>query len=98
ALLQRRWDHIFFTGGTGIGRIVAKAGAEHLSRVTLELGGKSPTIVTASADLDVAARRIVWGKLINAGQTCVAPDYLLVDASVHDGLLSRMKAAVREFY
>jgi aldehyde dehydrogenase (NAD+) len=98
ALLARRWDHIFFTGGTAVGRLVAKAGAEHLSRVTLELGGKSPTIVTASADLDVAARRIVWAKLINAGQTCVAPDYLLVDPSVHDGLLSRMKAAVTAFY
>ncbi|MCX4242716.1 aldehyde dehydrogenase [Paraliomyxa miuraensis] len=98
ALLARRWDHIFFTGGTGIGRVVAKAGAEHLSRVTLELGGKSPCIVTASADLDVAARRIVWGKLVNAGQTCVAPDYLLVEASVHDGLVSRMKAAIRDFY
>lgn len=98
ALLAHRWDHVFFTGGTAVGRMVAKAGAEHLSRVTLELGGKSPTIVTASADLDVAARRIVWGKLINAGQTCVAPDYLLVDAAVHDGLLARMKVAVREFY
>lgn len=98
ALLARRWDHIFFTGGTNVGRVVAMAGAKHLSRVTLELGGKSPAIVTASADLDVAARRLVWGKLINAGQTCVAPDYLLVEASVHDGLLSRMKAALRDFY
>lgn len=98
ALLERRWDHIFFTGGTAVGRVVARAGAEHLSRVTLELGGKSPTIITASADLDVAARRIVWAKMINAGQTCVAPDYLLVEASVHDGLVSRMKAALRDFY
>jgi aldehyde dehydrogenase (NAD+) len=98
ALLARRWDHIFFTGGTSVGRVVAKAGAEHLSRVTLELGGKTPTIVTASADLDVAARRIVWGKLINAGQSCVAPDYLLVEASVHDGLVARMKTAIRDFY
>ncbi len=98
ALLAQRWDHIFFTGSTNIGRIVAKAGAEHLSRVTLELGGKSPTIVTASADLDVAARRIVWGKFINAGQTCVAPDYIMVEASVHDGLISRMKAAITDFY
>lgn len=98
ALLERRWDHIFFTGGTAVGRVVAKAGAEHLSRVTLELGGKSPTIITASADLDVAARRIVWAKTINAGQTCVAPDYLLVEASVHDGLIARMKAALRDFY
>ena len=98
ALLARRWDHIFFTGGTAVGRVVARAGAEHLSRVTLELGGKSPTIITASADLDVAARRIVWAKTINAGQTCVAPDYLLVDAAVHDGLVARMKAALRDFY
>ncbi len=98
ALLARRWDHIFFTGGTGVGRIVAKAGAEHLSRVTLELGGKSPTIVTASADLDVAARRIIWGKFTNAGQTCVAPDYVMVEAAVHDGLVSRMKAAITDFY
>ncbi|MEM7152430.1 MAG: aldehyde dehydrogenase [Myxococcota bacterium] len=98
ALLQRRWDHIFFTGGTNIGRIVAKAGAEHLSRVTLELGGKSPTIVTASADLDVAARRITWGKWTNTGQTCVAPDYVLVDSSVHDGLVSRLKATIPKFY
>lgn len=98
ALLAKRWDHIFFTGGTSVGRLVAMAGAEHLSRVTLELGGKSPAIITASADLDVAARRLVWGKLINAGQTCVAPDYLLVEASVHDGLVSRMKAALRDFY
>jgi aldehyde dehydrogenase (NAD+) len=98
ALLARRWDHIFYTGSTAVGRIVAKAGAEHLSRVTLELGGKSPTIVTASADLDVAARRIAWGKTVNAGQTCVAPDYLLVESSVHDGLLSRIKAALAGFY
>ena len=98
ALLQRRWDHIFFTGGTSVGRIVAKAGAEHLARVTLELGGKSPTIVTASADLDVAARRIAWAKGVNAGQTCVAPDYVLVEAAVHDGLVSRLKAAFVDFY
>jgi len=98
ALLSRRWDHIFFTGGTNVGRIVARAGAEHLSRVTLELGGKSPTLVTASADIDVAARRIVWAKGINAGQTCVAPDYVLVDSAVHDDLIARMKVALRDFY
>lgn len=98
ALLQRKWNHIFFTGSTNIGKIVAKAGAEHLSRVTLELGGKSPTIVTSSADLDVAARRIVWAKFINTGQTCVAPDYILVERSVHDGLVARMKGAIVDFY
>ncbi len=98
ALLQRRWDHIFFTGGTKVGRIVAHAGAEHLSRVTLELGGKSPTIVMDSADLDVAARRICSGKFINAGQTCLAPDYLLVHESIHDALLQRIASTVRAFY
>lgn len=98
ALLERRWDHIFFTGGTEVGRIVAQAGAKHLSRVTLELGGKSPTIVTRSANLAVAARRIVMGKFINAGQTCIAPDYVLAERSVHDGLLSRMSEAIEEFF
>ena len=98
ALLQRRFDHIFFTGGTEVGRIVAKAGAEHLSRVTLELGGKSPTIVTESADLDTAAKRITWGKFFNAGQTCIAPDYVMVHASVRDALLERIDRAITEFY
>ncbi len=98
ALLARQWDHLFFTGSTQVGRIVAKAGAEHLSRVTLELGGKSPAIVQPSAELDVTAKRLVWGKFTNAGQTCVAPDYLLVHSSVHDQLIEKMRAAVRTFY
>ena len=97
-LLALPWDHIFFTGSTRVGRIVAHAAAEHLARCTLELGGKSPVIVTESADLDVAAKRIVWGKFVNAGQTCVAPDYLLVHESVHESLMQRMTLAVREFY
>jgi aldehyde dehydrogenase (NAD+) len=97
-LLAQRWDHIFFTGSTRVGKVVAHAAADHLARCTLELGGKSPVIVTESADLDVAAKRIVWGKLVNAGQTCVAPDYMLVHESVHDALLQRMTMAVREFY
>lgn len=97
-LLAKHWDHVFFTGSTRVGKIVAHAAAEHLARCTLELGGKSPTIVMESADLDVAARRIVWGKFLNTGQTCVSPDYLLVHESVHDALLERMIAAVREFY
>jgi aldehyde dehydrogenase (NAD+) len=97
-LLARRWDHIFFTGSTSVGRIVARAAADQLTRVTLELGGKSPAIVMPSADLDAAARRIVWGKFTNAGQTCVAPDYLLVHHSVHDTLIDRIVAAVRAFY
>ncbi len=97
-LLARRWDHIFFTGSTNVGRIVAKAGAEHLSRVTLELGGKSPAIVTATADLDLAAKRIAVGKCLNVGQTCIAPDYVLAEASIHDALLDRLKEALVKFY
>ncbi|MBC8072704.1 MAG: aldehyde dehydrogenase [Deltaproteobacteria bacterium] len=98
ALLARPWDHLFFTGSTEVGRIVAKAGAQHLSRVTLELGGKSPAIVQGSAELEVTAKRLVWGKFTNAGQTCVAPDYLLAHSSIHDQLIERMGAAVRQFY
>lgn len=98
ALLEHRWDHIFFTGGTEVGRIYAKAGAEHLSRVTLELGGKSPTIVTQSADLDVAAKRIAWGKWFNVGQTCIAPDYILAHRSIRKELVEKIGAAVASFY
>ena len=98
ALLARAWDHVFFTGGTEVGRIVAKAAAEHLSRVTLELGGKSPAIVTATADLDLAAKRIVLGKFLNTGQTCIAPDYVLAEASIHDALLDKIKANVTAFF
>ncbi len=98
ALLEHRWDHIFFTGGTEVGRIYAKAGAEHLSRVTLELGGKSPTIVTASADLDVAAKRIAWGKWFNTGQTCIAPDYILAQRSIRDELVEKIGKAATGFY
>jgi aldehyde dehydrogenase (NAD+) len=98
ALLSRAWDHVFFTGGTEVGRIVAKAAAEHLSRVTLELGGKSPVIVTATADLELAAKRIVLGKFLNTGQTCIAPDYVLAEASVHDALLDKIKASTEAFF
>ena len=86
ALLAERWDHIFFTGSTAVGRVVAEAAAKHLTPTVLELGGKSPTYVHRSADLDVAARRIAWGKFLNAGQTCIAPDYVLVDHQVKDAL------------
>ncbi|MEM9069900.1 MAG: aldehyde dehydrogenase family protein [Myxococcota bacterium] len=98
ALLEERFDHIFYTGNGHVGRIIMTAAAKHLTPVTLELGGKSPTIVDASADLDVAARRIVWGKFFNAGQTCVAPDYVLVEESVHDALVHRLAATIREFF
>jgi aldehyde dehydrogenase (NAD+) len=98
ALLAQQFDHVFYTGNETVGRIVMEAAAKHLTPVTLELGGKSPTIVDRSADLDVAARRIVWGKYINAGQTCVAPDYVLVDQSVEQPLIQRIVATIREFY
>ena len=86
ALLAERFDHIFYTGGGAVGRVVMEAAAKHLTPVTLELGGKSPCIVDATADLDVAARRIAWGKFLNAGQTCIAPDYVLVDERREDEL------------
>lgn len=97
-LLEQQFDHIFYTGSGKIGRIVMQAAAKYLTPVTLELGGKSPCIVDASADLNVAARRIVWGKFTNAGQTCVAPDYVLVDETVEKPLLENMRRAVLEFY
>lgn len=83
-LLSLHWDHVFFTGSTRVGRIVMEAAAKHLSPVTLELGGKSPTIIAADANLPIAARRVAWAKYLNAGQTCVAPDYVLVDKAVAD--------------
>ena len=82
AILKLRFDKIFFTGSPRVGKIVYKAAAEHLTPVTLELGGKSPAFVTEKADLQIAAKRIVWGKFINAGQTCVAPDYLYVAENI----------------
>jgi len=97
-LLEQRWDHIFFTGSTRIGRVVAEAAAKHLTPVTLELGGKSPAIVHRSANLQVAGRRIAWGKFLNAGQTCIAPDYVLVDESVQDELVEHIRTAVTDFY
>ena len=97
-LLAQKFDHIFFTGGTEIGRIVMQAAAKHLTPVTLELGGKSPCFVDASVRLDYAAKRIAWGKFINAGQTCIAPDYILVDAAVKDEFVVQLKKAVLELY
>lgn len=98
ALLAEPWDHIFFTGSTTVGRIVARAAAEHLTPVTLELGGKSPCIVDREIDIAVSARRIAWGKFFNAGQTCVAPDYLLVHADVKEQLLSALTAQISTFF
>jgi len=98
ALLREKFDTIFFTGSTTVGRAVMTAAAKHLTPVTLELGGKCPTIVCADAPLDVTARRIAWGKFMNAGQTCVAPDYVLVDRRIRQQLVDALKQAVREFY
>jgi aldehyde dehydrogenase (NAD+) len=98
SLLREKFDTIFFTGSTNVGRAVLSAAAQHLTPVTLELGGKCPCLVCADVPLDVAARRIAWGKFVNAGQTCVAPDYVLVDRRVHDTFVEAMKRAIQEFY
>jgi aldehyde dehydrogenase (NAD+) len=97
-LLAQRFDHIMYTGNGSVARIVMQAAAKHLTPVTLELGGKSPCLVDASADLDVAGRRIAWGKFLNAGQTCIAPDYVLVEESVEQPLLESIRKATTEFY
>jgi aldehyde dehydrogenase (NAD+) len=98
ALLEQRFDHIFYTGNGKVGRVVMRAAAEHLTPVTLELGGKSPAIVAADANIAVAAKRIAWAKFLNAGQTCVAPDYVLVDERVEDALVTALAEAVTTFY
>ena len=98
ALLEQRFDHIFYTGNGKVGRIVMRAAAEHLTPVTLELGGKSPAIVAADANIEVAAKRIAWAKFLNAGQTCVAPDYVLVDERVENELVAALADAVTTFY
>ncbi len=97
-LLAQHFDYIFFTGSPRVGRIVMKAAAEHLTPVTLELGGKSPCIVDETADLRIAARRLAFGKCLNAGQTCVAPDYLLVQESVRDAFLDLLKQEITSMY
>ncbi|MFF9563050.1 aldehyde dehydrogenase family protein [Leifsonia sp. NPDC014704] len=97
-LLAQRWDHIFYTGNGRVGRIVAAAAVENLTTVTLELGGKSPVYVDASVDIAAAARRIAWGKFMNAGQTCVAPDYVLAERSIVPRLADALRDAVRDLY
>lgn len=97
-LLSQKFDYIFFTGSERVGRIVMKAAAENLTPVTLELGGKSPVIIEKTANIKEAARRIAWGKLMNAGQTCVAPDYVLVDESRKQQFLTEMKNAFFHLY
>ncbi|AFZ29059.1 Aldehyde Dehydrogenase [Gloeocapsa sp. PCC 7428] len=97
-LLAEKFDHIFFTGGTAVGKIVMEAAAKHLTPVTLELGGKSPCIVDTDINLEHTARRIAWGKFINAGQTCIAPDYLLVNRQIKPQLLDSLQKVIKEFY
>lgn len=97
-LLAEKFDSIFFTGGTAIGKIVMEAAAKHLTPVTLELGGKSPCIVDSDINIEHTARRITWGKFINAGQTCIAPDYLLVNTKIKAELLNNIKKCICEFY
>lgn len=96
-LLKLRFDKIFFTGSTKVGKIFYEAASKNLTPVTLELGGKSPAIVTKDANLEVAAKRIVWGKFLNAGQTCVAPDYLLVEETVQEQFLEILRKYIKTF-
>jgi aldehyde dehydrogenase (NAD+) len=96
-LISQGLDRVMFTGGTEIGRKVYEGASKHLTPVTLELGGKSPVIVAADADVDVAAKRIAWIKIMNAGQTCVAPDYVLADATIRDELVDKIGAALTKF-
>ncbi len=97
-LLAEKFDHIFFTGGTAVGKIIMAAAAKHLTPVTLELGGKSPCIVDTDINLEHTARRIIWGKFINAGQTCIAPDYLLVNQKIKKYLVDGLQKCLKEFY
>ncbi|WP_434293334.1 aldehyde dehydrogenase [Clostridium botulinum] len=98
ALLKEKFDYIFYTGGINVGKIIMRAAAEHLTPITLELGGKSPCIVDKDANIDLAARRIAWGKFLNAGQTCVAPDYLVVHRNIKEKLISSIENYIVEFF
>ena len=97
-LLSQKFDYIFFTGGTRVGQIIMEAAAKHLTPVTLELGGKNPCIVDEDVDIETTARRIAWGKYFNAGQTCIAPDYLLAHMAIKDKLLENIKVTIEKFY
>ncbi|MEZ7497812.1 aldehyde dehydrogenase [Flavobacterium sp. Arc3] len=97
-LLSQRWDYIFFTGSVPVGKIVAQAAAQHLTPVTLELGGKNPCIIDETANLKLAAKRIVWGKFINAGQTCIAPDYIMIQKDMKSKFIDYMKEEITAAY
>lgn len=97
-LLAQRWDYIFFTGSVAVGKIVAKAAAEHLTPITLELGGKNPCIIDETANLKLAAKRIAWGKFLNAGQTCIAPDYILIQEEMKNHFVDFIKDEITNAY
>lgn len=97
-LLAEKWEYIFFTGSTAVGKIVYKSAAERLTPVTLELSGKNPCIVDETANIQLAAKRIAWGKFLNGGQTCIAPDYILVHHSKKEALIKALKAEIQAFY
>ncbi|SCY01429.1 aldehyde dehydrogenase (NAD+) [Nonlabens sp. Hel1_33_55] len=97
-LTSLKWDYIFFTGSPGVGQKIYEAAAKHLTPVTLELGGKNPSVVHESANVEVCAKRIVWAKFLNTGQTCIAPDYLLVHHSIKEKLIQLLKKAIVDFY
>ncbi|MBC7411162.1 MAG: aldehyde dehydrogenase [Bacteroidia bacterium] len=97
ALLNLPWDKLFFTGSVPVGKIVYQAAAKHLTPVTLELGGKSPAIVTANCNLKETVKRLVWAKFLNAGQTCIAPDYVVVEASIHDAFIDAVKQQIADY-
>ncbi|KAA0701942.1 Fatty aldehyde dehydrogenase [Triplophysa tibetana] len=97
-LLKQRFDHIFYTGNSTVGKLVLEAAARHLTPVTLELGGKSPCYIDRNCDIAVACRRITWGKFANCGQTCIAPDYILCEASIQDRIIEEIGNTLREFY
>ncbi|KAM3934022.1 aldehyde dehydrogenase family 3 member A2 isoform 2-T2 [Leptodactylus fuscus] len=97
-LLAERFDHIFYTGNTNVGKIIMTAAAKFLTPVTLELGGKSPCYIDKDCDIDIASRRITWGKFVNCGQTCIAPDYILCDKSIQGKLIEKIKETLKEYY
>ncbi|XP_018416957.1 PREDICTED: fatty aldehyde dehydrogenase isoform X2 [Nanorana parkeri] len=97
-LLEQRFDHIFYTGNTAVGKIIMTAAAKNLTPVTLELGGKSPCYIDKDCVIDIAARRVTWGKFVNCGQTCIAPDYVLCEKSIQGKLLEKIKDTIKEYY
>ncbi|CAM4552672.1 unnamed protein product [Leuciscus chuanchicus] len=97
-LLKQRFDHIFYTGNSTVGKLVMEAAARHLTPVTLELGGKSPCYIDKNCDIRIACRRITWGKYMNCGQTCIAPDYILCESSIQDKVINEIQKCIQEFY